>query len=272
MIATAPFRLEVLNSDHNAGTLTLVAPTEGLTFAFLGSGATAPAAAPARLFGLDPDAELAIEEVSLGGSVPTLRAHNRSAHDILIIAGQVVRGGKQNRGVNSDMLVAAGQFADVPVTCVEQGRWSGDPRSRFSHAGIEPIAVRTAKMRDVHMSRRMRNSHEADQGRVWNAIADMQSSFGVASRSNDLLASMEAVRSGNFGAAAPELFVDDRTLELRDRARRTAMEISRMSRMLASCLGAGDLNEAAEIQHALEIAQGRLRYLRVELDAAEAAA
>jgi hypothetical protein len=170
------------------------------------------------------------------------------------------------------MLVAAGQFADVPVTCVEQGRWSGDPRSRFSHAGIEPIAVRTAKMRDVHMSRRMRNSHEADQGRVWNAIADMQSSFGVASRSNDLLASMEAVRSGNFGAAAPELFVDDRTLELRDRARRTAMEISRMSRMLASCLGAGNLNEAAEIQHALEIAQGRLRDLRVELDAAEAAA
>ena len=66
-----------------------------------------------------------VVEVSEGGSVPDLRVVNKSpAHNVLLIDGEELLGAKQNRVLNTTVLVAANTQVLVPVSCTEQGRWS----------------------------------------------------------------------------------------------------------------------------------------------------
>ena len=69
-----------------------------------------------------------------GGSVPEVRMHNRGKLPIYIAAGEVVLGGKQDRMVSHDVLIAPGAKMTVSVRCVEHGRWSGS-NHEFRSAG-----------------------------------------------------------------------------------------------------------------------------------------
>src|SRR5258707_383747 len=52
-----------------------------------------------------------------------LMVRNRSERLVLFLEGQELKGAKQNRILNSSVLIAAGNDARIPVSCVEQGRW-----------------------------------------------------------------------------------------------------------------------------------------------------
>jgi hypothetical protein len=203
--------LASLNPDTNGGRWSVAEPAPGLEFVFTypGTGtdeATGRAASGSntRLFGDptlaadDENGGFSIRESSDSGSVGFLLATNKTAHDVLLIAGQLVKGGKQNRGINADMLVAAGRSAPIPVTCVEQGRWHGAPRSRFSHGGVEPTFLRMMKMRQVHQSRRQSGEASANQSGVWNGIHSFARSMAVPSGSGDLLSSAAQLKSRGF--------------------------------------------------------------------------
>ena len=196
--------VDLLNPDMNGGRYTPISLCRGLDFVFLHGGTTATPsgtgspsadlAAKVRLFG-DPLLEaFSIEETSASGSVPFLRATNNTTFDVVLIAGQLVKGGKQNRGVNTDILVCAGQTAQVPVTCVEQGRWSGRPGSRFQHGGVEPINIRSEKFRHVSSNRRSESGFHADQSKVWSDIGQMSNCLRAPSASGDLLSSLEQIK------------------------------------------------------------------------------
>jgi hypothetical protein len=213
---------DFLTSDWiNAGKAqvrsTRLAP--GFEFAFVYPISRPTALDSVRLFGTPTsgntqisgaqDAGLLIEEVSTSGSVPYLLARNQSGVDFLLLAGQIVKGGKQNRGINLDVLVSAGASTQIPVTCVEQGRWSGGPRTRFQHGGIEPLSVRTMKMRDAHACRRADRAVVADQLAVWDEIMSMERAVGARSASHDLLATLSHSRSQRASRAdAPTDFAD----------------------------------------------------------------
>lgn len=198
---------DLLNPEKNNGCYQSVSLAKGFDFVFVRPGSPNPAASTVRLFGDTAIEGFTIEELSASGSVPALQAKNATTFDVLLIAGQLVQGGKQNRGINADMLVGAGQSAKIPVTCVEQGRWSGTPRSRFGHAGFEPIDVRFSKMRDVHESQRAGGDAEANQSKVWSTISQMSRVLRSESPSADLLHSLRATRervSRPMGANATE--------------------------------------------------------------------
>ena len=72
-----------------------------------------------------------IEEVSHGGHVPTLVVTNTADRPVLLLDGEELVGAKQNRVLNTTVLVARGARLDIPVSCVEQGRWSYTSR-RFA--------------------------------------------------------------------------------------------------------------------------------------------
>ena len=63
-------------------------------------------------------------EVSRGGSVPELKVVNKSDRMLLILDGEELVGAKQNRIVNTTILIAGNTATVIPVSCVEQGRWS----------------------------------------------------------------------------------------------------------------------------------------------------
>lgn len=66
-----------------------------------------------------------VEELG-SASVPTLRATNPAAHPSVILEGELVFGGLQDRIINSTIIVPANSSIEVPVSCVEQGRWSNE--------------------------------------------------------------------------------------------------------------------------------------------------
>jgi len=64
-----------------------------------------------------------VTEVSESGSVPQLLVKNLGRQQVLILDGEELIGAKQNRIVNLTILVPAQTTIEIPVSCVEAGRW-----------------------------------------------------------------------------------------------------------------------------------------------------
>src|SRR5690606_1658034 len=77
--------------------------------------------------------------VSEAGAVPHLRLLNRGAGQVFLLDGEELAGAKQNRILNLSLLVPGGTALDIPVSCVEQGRWSWRDGKR-GFAGTERVA------------------------------------------------------------------------------------------------------------------------------------
>ena len=65
-----------------------------------------------------------VVEVDQHGSVPELRVINKSDKMVLILDGEELVGAKQNRIINTTILIPANETVKIPVSCVEEGRWS----------------------------------------------------------------------------------------------------------------------------------------------------
>ena len=129
--------------------------------------------APMKYLLLDDalNAKLAhVTEVSESGHVPELFFENASGKPVLLVDGDELVGARQNRIVNITILVGAGKKLVIPVSCVEQGRWSYRSRN-FSSAGRALFAsARAKKMSAVSESMRSRRGRVADQGAIWEDI------------------------------------------------------------------------------------------------------
>lgn len=68
--------------------------------------------------------KIVVTEVSGSGTVNTLYAENLSSDSIYVMAGEIVKGGKQDRIIAQDFILAPGEKVDVGAFCVEHGRWS----------------------------------------------------------------------------------------------------------------------------------------------------
>ena len=81
-----------------------------------------------------------ISEVSEGGSVPELRLKNKLDQDVFAADGETLLGAKQNRVLNSSIYVKASAEIVIPVSCVEQGRWSYQSRN-FQVERVQRVRV-----------------------------------------------------------------------------------------------------------------------------------
>ena len=109
-----------------------------------------------------------------GGSVPVVSVENRSqeAH-ILLMMGDVIKGGMQTRTVRYDTVLAPGQRLDLEVFCVEAHRWQGE--KAFSAAGAKvPQSVHGELRRG------------ASQGEVWRGVAGNNSALGAENDTGSL--------------------------------------------------------------------------------------
>jgi len=111
-----------------------------------------------------------ITEISEGGSVPTLMVVNETEKNVLLFDGEELKGAKQNRILNTSILVAAGTRLEVPVSCTERGRWSHVSPQFESSGSMAYAELRKRKARSVHCSLEIREMHASDQGEVWEEI------------------------------------------------------------------------------------------------------
>jgi hypothetical protein len=122
-----------------------------------------------------------VEEVSESGSVPELLVDNRGDIRILLLEGEELRGAKQNRILNTSVLVAAHTKLKIPVSCVEQGRWRYSER-HFQSSGHHVTAkLRRAVKSSVAESLKSDGGHRSDQRKVWGEVTALHSCLSLES-------------------------------------------------------------------------------------------
>lgn len=122
-----------------------------------------------------------VTETSEGGSVPELRVENKGDIAVLLLDGEELAGAKQNRIINTTILVAPKSGLKVPVSCTEQGRWSYVSRE-FAESGHQVhYKLRSVNMRAVHSNLEASREFRSDQNRVWDEVAKLSEDAKIVS-------------------------------------------------------------------------------------------
>jgi len=120
------------------------------------------------------DKKIELSEVSESGSVNTLYAKNTSKDIIYIMAGEVVKGGKQDRIVGEDIVLSPGEEKNIDAFCVESGRWQQKSSgSNFTgYMNVSSNSIRKAAIVDK------------DQSLVWEKVGQITGSNNANSRTS----------------------------------------------------------------------------------------
>jgi hypothetical protein len=114
---------------------------------------------------------VSITEVSAAGSVPELRVQNDADTPVLVVDGEALEGAKQNRICNITVLIPAKTVMNIPVSCVERGRWSYQRKDFATADHMLYNSSRARKAQDVTASLRTSGVPRADQGEIWRDIS-----------------------------------------------------------------------------------------------------
>ena len=113
-------------------------------------------------------------------TVNELSIENLSNEDIYVQAGDIVKGGQQDRMIGVDLIVP-GKSGKMPIAafCVEHGRWSGRGSER---AGVFSSSADTVATKEIKLAAKRANS----QGAVWEnvTVAQEKLSRNVGARVN----------------------------------------------------------------------------------------
>ena len=119
-----------------------------------------------------------------GAEVNRLVLVNNSKRPLLLLAGEVVSGGKQDRVIGKDRIVPAeSDPVDLSVFCVEPGRWVatsehfGASESMYGKNIGGAIHGNTPMAMMVQPSVRAKAMADKDQGQVWAEVRKQQSAM-----------------------------------------------------------------------------------------------
>jgi len=123
---------------------------------------------------------LRVTEVTEGGSVPELKVINQGDRPVLLLDGEELSGAKQNRVLNTTILLKEKSETVIPVSCTEHGRWSYSS-SHFEESGyIMSAKLRSVKNASVCENLKAESVFRSDQGAVWDEI-DVQARMNKVS-------------------------------------------------------------------------------------------
>lgn len=128
------------------------------------------------------DADLIkITEIDEMGSVPELKVVNRANVPVLLLDGEELAGAKQNRVLNTTILLEQNSKTVIPVSCTEQGRWSYNSLEFRDSGNVASYRVRRSKSASVNESLKTNGVYRSNQRVVWNEIDDMSQDAHVMS-------------------------------------------------------------------------------------------
>ena len=142
-----------------------------------------------------------VTEVSKGGHVPELLLINRGDRPVLLIDGEELVGAKQNRVLNLTILAAPHSELVIPVSCVEQGRWSAISPEFCASPRVHFAAGRAAKVASVGDCLAEGQGAASDLSEVWRHIAAKAARFRVPESLGALRPALNALRSTTYRVA-----------------------------------------------------------------------
>ena len=97
----------------------------------------------------------------VSGTVNTLIAKNTSTDTIFIMAGEVVKGGKQDRVIAKDVIIAPNEQIDLSAFCVEKNRWTTKEQNKGQFTGYFNVSS---------MDIRKAVTEQKSQNEVWEKV------------------------------------------------------------------------------------------------------
>ena len=138
---------------------------------------------------------LRVTETSEDGSVPNLLVENPSDKKVLLLDGEELHGAKQNRIINTTLLLAAQSKTVIDVSCTESGRWRYTSPTFSSAHSVMSTKARRKKTRSVSHSLQAMKQFQSDQGEVWEEVSELHEKVGsesATSAMSDAFAKMRA--------------------------------------------------------------------------------
>ncbi|MFW5858030.1 MAG: ARPP-1 family domain-containing protein, partial [Planctomycetota bacterium] len=120
------------------------------------------------------------------GEVGRLVIENRGKQPILVLAGTLLKGGKQDRQIGQDFIIRPGASTPVDSYCVEHGRWTASREGKSTRGLFQAVPVLGT------LSVRAQAQYEKDQNAVWEQVAEENRKAEKAPDSGTLLAAVEA--------------------------------------------------------------------------------
>lgn len=124
---------------------------------------------------------VSVEEIGKEGRVPDIKVVNRSGEYVLLLDGEEVAGAKQNRIINTSILIAAKTEITIPVSCTEQGRWSYRTQKFHCSGHVSPSYLRSMKAHMISKSLKAKLGYYGSQHLLWKAVGAMHDMSGTSS-------------------------------------------------------------------------------------------
>ena len=154
-----------------------------------------------------------------GAQVNQLVLVNNSKRPLILLAGEIVTGGKQDRVIGKDRIVPGeSDPIDLGVFCVEPGRWTG-ASSKFGYSGgimVQP-AVRGRAMADKDQSKVWTEVGKAKEQMTVNAAPSTTAALGGTSSYARVMQNDEVKKQVNAVAAPVEQNYESVIKQLKDR-------------------------------------------------------
>jgi hypothetical protein len=140
--------------------------------------------------------------------VTSLAVTNLADVPVLLVEGEMLLGGDQDRSMNVTVLCPALSRTVVPVSCIEEGRWGEDTRRDVAGSGRHaPGSLRAAKTLHLRVDLGSRADRFTDQGSVWDDIDRLSMVHGVSSDTSalgDVQMEMERRIAGQLDDVHPQ--------------------------------------------------------------------
>jgi len=127
------------------------------------------------------DKSVVVQEVDEQGSVSNLLVINHNNVPVFFLEGEELVGAKQNRILNTSVLVGPRCNTVIPVSCVEARRWRYHSNFFGTSGSTSPAKLRRALKASVYKSTQKDGTHQSDQPEIWKEVADLHAMHGVQS-------------------------------------------------------------------------------------------
>lgn len=125
-----------------------------------------------------------VTEVRERAQVDRVTVVNRSPVPILVLDGEEIVGARQNRVVSSTILVPGANTLDLPVSCVERGRWRTVSATFRSEGRRLKPDMRASNAGHVTTNLSSTGRIAGDQRTVWREVAAYSETRSLRSETN----------------------------------------------------------------------------------------
>ncbi len=122
-----------------------------------------------------------VTELTQTGSVPELKIRNLSDKAVLALDGEEMVGAKQNRVLNTSILLKKQTETVIPVSCTEHGRWSYSTPEFHDSGNVLFRSARASKSVAVSDSLSYSRRFDSNQGEIWNSISSLNRQANIDS-------------------------------------------------------------------------------------------